>query len=352
MLHVQPFCPASVSALLLSCLLMLCWTKISIIQECELTKCLQGNFFFTSACNHSIKQTHLSSLVDMIEPEQGISALCNYDNMINISGACQYGTFTDVILCRAEIQYYQGLKVSQRVRISVPGLIYRYSNQFELRDPCRGIQQDGKFTKPSYAHAAWYELNSLGGTAFDSSLKIKRVGQLSDKKRTIGLHIRRGDACMVWSNVSLGSNNCFPHGVYVRPCYALSVYMEAAMKMRQLYGAHQVIVMTDSEAVIPSLKEYELFFNFSYNTFDRSAVEGSPMVNIGLDRANTKRNWIEFRNDTPAARLVQHASLMADLRLIRNADMFIGSKCSSLSPLILSLIQSRTDVVPPFIFID
>ena len=64
---------------------------------------------------------------------------------------------------------------------------------------------------------------------------------------TIGLQIRRGDACSRWAERG-------DHDVSVqRPCYKLEVYMAVARQMKALYGATRLAVATDSASVVEEL---------------------------------------------------------------------------------------------------
>jgi len=316
--------------------------------------CFNGYALFTEKyCQRHVKRRHLPSLIHTAHSVDDFRDICSYYDVLNVTRKCSnlFYTFTDILLCRAQVQYAT-LRMFRRARIDVPHNITRYENQFLVRDPCMGMQpSQRKSTVPSYAQAQWFELNSIGGPALAASKYIHQVGQLNSSV-AIGIHIRRGDACMSWSNVSLGHSSCRTSKGYVRPCYPLAVYMNAAIQMRQLYGADHVIIITDSDAILPELEEYQHIFRFVFNLFDRSMVGGRPGISVGKRGKALIKNWIERRNDSMAARLVQHSSLIADLKLIRRADIFIGSRCSSLTPLVLNLIQSRTGTIPPYAFID
>ena len=125
---------------------------------------------------------------------------------------------------------------------------------------------------------------------------LGRVRSVGPKRSgpVIAMHVRRGDACMRWAQEGDGS---LPNG---RPCYKMTVMMDAARRLRRQYGADRIFIATDSECVIRhELPKYSDEFQFSYLDFNRTTAAGS-MNARGCDADDfSDRHWAEEGGDEP-----------------------------------------------------
>ena len=166
---------------------------------------------------------------------------------------------------------------------------------------------------------------------------------------SIGMHIRRGDSCGWWALDASALEGEDPG----RMCYSLVEYIAAARKLRDLYGAHHVVVATDSESVISDLAEYADEFSFEYLDINRTLVGGVEGANMNLAGADRIANFIEFReNFDDAQREAIFPSFLADVELLLRADMFVGTALATLSRLALFALIGAHATIPPFIFLD
>ena len=145
---------------------------------------------------------------------------------------------------------------------------------------------------------------------------------LSQQSSSIGMHVRRGDACETY-NVSTVS--------WRRRCFGLEAYVVAARHLRNLYGEtySTILLVTDSEQV---LREASAFRDFAWRVvrYDRAAVGGKQGINLGTSRS--ERLFIEHRaaaGDPANEQLV--ISMIAELRFISAADLFVGTSRSFVS---------------------
>ena len=165
---------------------------------------------------------------------------------------------------------------------------------------------------------------------------------------SIAMHVRHGDSCDVFANASTfcpcGCGYSHDTSLYVRTCYPLFLYMVAANRMKQKYGASHIFLMTDDESIIKETSRYENF-TFTFISVDRQNLFGSSEAGL-----HSAADYIELKEYGENRRTMQEASLIADLTLVRQADMFIGTRCTALAPIVTQLIESRTARRPPYIF--
>jgi len=170
---------------------------------------------------------------------------------------------------------------------------------------------------------------------------------LASRPLTIGMHVRRGDSCMRWAE--RGDYSALDKS---RPCYKLSVYMEVARSMKQQYGASRIAVATDSASVVAELASYSSEFDISYVEFDREMVGGPENTNMGKNVTASQKNFMEQRNLSTEMRSVIFSSALAEMVLLSNADMLIGTSASTVSRLALLAQVGQLGFIPPFAWID
>ena len=155
-----------------------------------------------------------------------------------------------------------------------------------------------------------------------TSLTERTMGVSPQLTRSIGMHVRRGDACETYNISALSQRRCF----------RLDAYVAAARYLRSLYGDQysKILLVTDSEQV---LQEATTFSDFTWQTvrYDRAAVGGKQGANLGT-KTRSERLYIEDRaaaGDPANEQLV--ISMLAELRFISGADLFVGTSRSFVS---------------------
>ena len=157
-------------------------------------------------------------------------------------------------------------------------------------------------------------------TILQSAASLTEV--LPQQSSSIGMHVRRGDACVTY-NISVSSQ---------RRCFGLEAYVVAARHLRRLYGEKYstILLVTDSEEV---LHEASAFRDFAWCVvrYDRAAVGGKQGINVGT-KTRGQRLFVEDRaasGDPANEQLV--ISMLAELRFISAADLFVGTSRSFVS---------------------
>ena len=165
----------------------------------------------------------------------------------------------------------------------------------------------------------------------------------------IAMHVRRGDSCMRFA----AQRGVGPHErVSGRPCYPLSLYASAARHMKERYNASVVVLATDSPEVAAEAKrDYGGEFTWLHLPVDHRKLEGQRGVNVG--KAKSGHVFIEHR--AAKGKLDKWdavTSALADLQLLGQADMFVGSLNSQFGRLAWLLIYARAGALPPFASMD
>ena len=155
---------------------------------------------------------------------------------------------------------------------------------------------------------------------------------------SVGLYIRRGDACGRFVSQPLRADargDAKPSAR--RPCYAVGLYMRAVYAMRQVYNARRLILATDSPSVIEEVIQCcSHDFEVSHILFDRLAVGGRENATLGKRNSEAAKQFIENRAGVDHG--LVYTSLHADLDLLSTADMFVGTAASETSRLALLAI--------------
>ena len=181
----------------------------------------------------------------------------------------------------------------------------------------------------------------------------------------IAMHVRWGDACMRWAVRGDARDGDVRGRSFGRPCYDFRAYMAAAQRARDRYGSEVILLATDSPIVVRRAMKKEWkkagwrFIFMSESAVNRTAVGGTPNANMGkLENANDLLFLEERaqRADAGAGAeldrgLVMHSAL-ADLTLLREGDIFIGTASSQFSRAAFHLIHARLGMVPPYSFLD
>ena len=167
---------------------------------------------------------------------------------------------------------------------------------------------------------------------------------------SIGMHVRRGDACETLATPVV-------HGVTdldaERRCYSLDEYLLAALDMKRLYGASHIILITDSEEVLRQLKRHDSARNFTWEwlTMKRRRIAGSEAQNLHV--SPELRVLIEHRarrGDSANELIV--SSLLAELRLIAQADIIVGTSRSFVTHAATLLVWARSGILPPIVSLE
>eukprot|EP00965_Chrysotila_dentata_P249140 6208739-Pleurochrysis_carterae.AAC.1 len=158
----------------------------------------------------------------------------------------------------------------------------------------------------------------------------RAASSIESKQLTIGMHVRRGDACMRWARAGDGNTR------KSRPCYHLSDYIDAARKMAATYGARRILVATDSDSVISELETFALTtdeFTIVYVPYERSALfaEETRNMNLSIAEAANRGGFIEQQSLDQEQKTLVFATFFAELKMLLQADMFIGTSASVVS---------------------
>ena len=132
--------------------------------------------------------------------------------------------------------------------------------------------------------------------------------------------------------------------------------IDAARQLVDTYGQNyaHIYLATDDPHVINETSNFPQF-KWHFSRFDRAAVGGRSGVNIGglPSSDGTVANFIEERAQyDEALRSSAIESALADLRMLAQCQLFVGTSMSQYSRLAFALMHARHGVVPPFIFLD
>ena len=162
------------------------------------------------------------------------------------------------------------------------------------------------------------------------------------------MQVRRGDSCARFGTPGDDLKEEKP-----RPCYELAHYMDAARRFRQRYNATTIALATDSHEVVEeAVRDFGHEFSFRFIDYDRKRNEGKKRT---LAEQSHPGNFIEIRDrEHPGS--VNHAliykSFMADMNLLRHADMVVGTSGSVASRLFLLIVAGDRGRVPPYVMLD
>ena len=169
--------------------------------------------------------------------------------------------------------------------------------------------------------------------------RVKTIGKWTEDGITVGIHIRRGDACEVW--IMEGEEwKDIPPGArmkdYGRPCFATGNYIEKLKIMVRAYNVANVIVMTDGTAIDEILEwasrwasSGELQLAVRWLDIDRKKYGKKNQDPLSWTGDIVEQVFIENRKDMEEdARNDIVAELFAELRMMASADAFIGTATS------------------------
>ena len=169
----------------------------------------------------------------------------------------------------------------------------------------------------------------------------------------VALHVRRGDACDRGEvdgalAVSPGPRgHLHTNGVRSSPrlCYAWSVYEAVLRDLKERYGVREVLLATDSPAVLQEATALE-DFDWTFVEFDRSSLNHHP-------EGRSTPEWVEIRADGGIGR-EEVLSAFAEIHLLGTADIFVGTLSSNFGRLVYHLMGSRPRgaSLPPFVTVD
>jgi hypothetical protein len=144
------------------------------------------------------------------------------------------------------------------------------------------------------------------------------------KRPIIGMHVRRGDSCTAREE-----------------CYSFKDYMVHAIEMYAQYEIRTIFLSTDSEEI---LKEAQISgpqhgFTIIHTNFDRKHISEAK----NLDDCHMK-GTCDVVEDMK--------SMIIDLELLAEADVFIGAFSSGAGRLAYELSMARKRCYPPFVSMD
>ena len=205
--------------------------------------------------------------------------------------------------------------------------IWRYMAH-EYSDPPQELAAAGMLTFRSELTAAlltplpWFDVMM---TAHAASL-----GLVSP---SLGLHLRRGDACVhaEWDPS------------FRPPCAPLQVYVDAALLMSHMYKPASVFVSSDDSAAALELK-----------TALRAAGMQIPIVTPGVGDMYQGRSLLEERVGWDGVAPADIAwTTLRDMFLLARCDYFVVNFASQLSRVVFELaVARRSGLLPPYISVD
>ncbi|CAK9074071.1 Uncharacterized protein SCF082_LOCUS36120 [Durusdinium trenchii] len=154
----------------------------------------------------------------------------------------------------------------------------------------------------------------------------------------IAMHVRRGDACEVVKAKPFWDENA-------RPCFSTSLYMEAAVELREKYGACRVRLATDDADIIGDLEKIANMYQFSFSHLGHERQLYKPPF-------RGEAGFIENRQWSSAQRTEITTSMLADIRFLAGADLLIGTASSTVTRLSLLGIAAYSGRLPAFISLD
>lgn len=210
-----------------------------------------------------------------------------------------------------------------------------------LADGCPNLEWAGRMTSLA--------IGSVGPCARAyPKPPVKTAGRASPSGLTIAMQVRRGDSC-----ARFGTPGDDPKHEKQRACYQLAHYMGAARQFRRRYNATTIALATDSHAVIEdAVRDYGHEFSFRFVDYNRSRNEGARST---LAEQSANENFIEIRDKLHPGTVdhgLAYRSFMADMNLLRGADMVVGTSGSVISRLFMLLVTGDRGRVPPYVMLD
>eukprot|EP01084_Bolivina_argentea_P057049 104306_1 len=136
----------------------------------------------------------------------------------------------------------------------------------------------------------------------------------------IAVHIRRGDVCFSRKR---------------RKCHSFEEYVNASIKIRELYGISNIYLLTDAHDIDIAINAFiKKDFNVAYNE------------NIDRNKYNV-RKWPERRVDELGKFPVKE--VMDDIDSAVLCRAFVGQFSASISKIIFALMMVDHKMIPPFI---
>ena len=150
----------------------------------------------------------------------------------------------------------------------------------------------------------------------------------NDLEPALGIHVRRGDA----ASEDISRNT--------RPSYPLETYLEAADRMRALYGYRKIYLSTESEGEIERARQLRPEFEIISLVHDRGVFPKIADTSEFIEhRALRDRSIVE-----PIAN-----STIADLHFLGRCRAFVGTFNSEFSMLALMLCIGNNGALVPYI---
>ena len=185
---------------------------------------------------------------------------------------------------------------------------------------------------PTETTRSFYELNETWS----------RNDSTSRNPPTVSMHVRQGDSCDSWipravSNLRVHTDVSGPKADWSRSCFELSVYMDKLDHLRRKYGVKIVFLATDSPKMIQLTKQYTEY-EWIFVTMDRHAFDRD-------------RGWINEHVDTVHSGMILY-SAVADVELLKQGDIFLGTFASHYSKLIYFTMVGEKMRLVPFVSLD
>ena len=150
-------------------------------------------------------------------------------------------------------------------------------------------------------------------------------------KRTIGVHIRHGDACNSEYKIA---------GSFERTCYPFEVYMAKVEELMETYGKdYEVFLATDDQEVIAKTASYP-HIEFRHLPTDRSVYE---KLGVGIIESQPEGS---FDYDTAAK------DVWRDLWALATCEILVGSFVSNLFQIALELGIARRGHFVPYVSLE
>ncbi len=192
---------------------------------------------------------------------------------------------------------------------------------------------DSDYVPPQwdYHGVLWYRSNLMHwflrpNAELEAKIRLAR-NTLGLRDRFVGVHVRRGDACVHASTSAIRP-----------PCSETEEYISLVERMRSQYSVSKVFLATDD------IDAMNLF----------SKAFGKDLVALNMDRSVFEGRWfIEYRliHGVVDAGVVTESTLI-DLFLLRESTFFVGTFASQFSRLAFEMLVANKGYVPPYASVD
>jgi len=182
-----------------------------------------------------------------------------------------------------------------------------------------------------------------------------------DAHPSVSMHVRHGDACHTRRKVKNPRETTERgwYGLGGRPCYETEVYIHELERLQKLYGVKRVYLATDSTQMIAAAQD-DNRFDWVFLNASRAALDvasGGTFIEQRLpgikhtqgEESKSKKEGTILTDDE---RYLTSVGAAADVVLMSQGDMFLGSTGSVFSRAGYYAMVGESASIPPWTTID